>query len=425
MKEKIKLGYIGLGRRGTLVLNRCFSEMTDVEIVALCDLDPAKMQNAVKIMEEKGLAAPMCFTDYHEMLKSCELDAVVVMTVWKSRIQCAIDCMEAGKYTAIEVGCAHELSECYDLLDAYERTGVPVMMLENCCYGRREMMALRMVKEGLFGEVVNCDGAYHHYLNEVELFMKKPDGTIDTNHYRINEYATRNCEQYPTHALGPISKVLNINRGNRMVSLSSFASKSCGLKQYMKDHVPADHPLTGAEFKQGDIVTTIIQCAGGEQIRLTLDTTLPRPYYSREFTVQGTKGMCAESARDICTFYLEGMEEDCFNNEEEFYEKYDHPLRAEYATMQNKGGHGGLDWLVMRAFVEAVKSGTQTPIDIYDTVTWLAIGPLSAQSIANGSQQVEFPDFTKGKWKNREPALECKYSLDVIVSDPDTPIIPE
>ena len=36
------------------------------------------------------------------------------------------------------------------------------MMLENCCYGRRELAVLRMIREGLFGEVVHCEGSYQH-----------------------------------------------------------------------------------------------------------------------------------------------------------------------------------------------------------------------------------------------------------------------
>ena len=423
-KEKIKLGYIGLGRRGSFILDRCFAEMTDVEIVAICDLKEDRLKKSCADIEKKGRPAPLLFTDYHEMLKIKEMDAVVIMTAWNSRIQCAIDCMDAGKQTAIEVGCAYSMEECQALLDAYHRTGIHAMMLENCCYGRREMMALRMAREGLLGEIVFCTGAYHHYLNKVELFKEDENGKVDTEHYRLAEYAYRNCEQYPTHALGPIAKLLNINRGNRMVSLSAFSTKACGLKQYMKDHVPADHPFYNADFRQGDIVTTVITCAGGEQIRLTLDTTLPRAFYSREFSVRGTLGMCEESGKNHCTFYLEGMEE-CFDNETDFYEKYDHPLRAEYATMENKGGHGGLDWLVMRAFVESVKDGVTPPIDIYDTLTWLAIGPLSEASLARGGAPVEFPDFTNGKWFRRESPNEGKYSLDVITNLPEIPIIPE
>ena len=422
MKEKIRVGYIGLGRRGYGMLKRCFAEMGDVEIKTICDQNPNAFEKSLAMFAEKGMPTPAVTTDYHEILADPAIDAVIVMTGWNTHVPIAIDALRAGKYTAIEVGCAYDLSECYALLDAYNQTHAPLMMLENCCYGRREMMALRMVKEGLFGEIVHCDGGYQHYLNHEDLIHERADGTIDTDHYRLTEYVYRNAEQYPTHELGPISKILNINRGNRYLTLASFASKARGLSTYMHDHVPADHPMAGAHFRQGDIVNTVLTCANGETVTLTLDTTLPRPFYCRSFTVRGTKGMCVESAGDKCTFFLEGMAENVFNNEADMFEKYDHPLHREYMEQGARGGHGGIDWLVARAFVESVKSGTQTPIDIYDTVTWMAIAPLSEQSIALGGMPVPVPDFTCGKWFRREPDPNGKYALDAIVYDDKRPI---
>ena len=108
--------------------------------------------------------------------------------------------------------------------------------------------------------------------------------------------------------------------------------------------------------------------------------------------------------------------------DEEAFEKYDHPLHAEYTKLGEKGGHGGMDWLVCRAFVEAVKNGTNTPIDAYDTVTWMSIASLSEMSIQRGGSVVDIPDFTRGKWFRREPAPRSRYSLDEVVTDDDTPI---
>ena len=411
MKEKIRLGYIGLGRRGFGVFSTCFVEMPDVEIAYVCDPIPERMDKAADLVVEKGRPAPIKTTDYKDILKDPTVDAVAVMTGWKQHISISKDCVLAGKYTAVEVGCAYDIKDCYDLIEAYEKTKAPLMMLENCCYGRREMMVLNMVKQGLFGEVVHCAGGYHHYLPICDLFA---DWSNPHRHYRISEYVNRNCEQYPTHELGPIAKVLGINRGNRMLYLNSIASKSAGLKDYVARELPDDEELKNTTFKQGDIVTTCITCANGETITLTLDTTLPRPYYSRNFTVRGTHGMATEERMAV---FLEGMEEGHWDNESEFYEKYDHPLHAEYTKLGERGGHDGMDWLVCRAFVESVKAGIQTPIDAYDTVSWMCIAPLSAESVRKNGAPVEIPDFTNGKWANREEPLKCKYSLDEVVRD--------
>ncbi len=413
MKEKIKIGYIGVGRRGSGVLRECFSQMKDVEVKIICDLFPDRVQLGQEIVQEKGGYTPGGTGDYHDILNDPEIDAVIIMTGWSGRPALAMESMRAGKYTAIEVGCADTMEECFDLVRTYEETGVPVMMLENCCYGRREMMLYNMVWQGLFGEIVHCTGGYMHYLNTIGLF--KDIGV----HYRLPHYIARNRENYPTHELGPLSKLLHINRGNRIVSLSSFASKSRGLKQYAADHLGADSEQARIDYRQGDIITTVLTCENGETVVLTLDTTLPRAYYSRNIGVRGTKGMSYEDTRVI---FLEGMEEKVRDNEAEFFEKYDHPLHREYEEMGTRGGHGGMDWLVSRAFVESVKAGTDTPIDAYDTATWLAIGVLSEQSIANGGAPVEFPDFTHGLWQTDRPVVRGKYCLDEVCVDPNVSI---
>ena len=421
MKEKIKVGFIGLGRRGSLVLKNNISQMSDVEVTAICDLSQNRMEEARKVILENSGHDPIMTTNYKDIINNPDIDAVIIMIGWSGRPQMAIESIREGKYTTIEVGCAYTLQECYDIVAAYEETGVPVMMLENCCYGRREMMVLNMVKQGLFGEVVHCTGAYGHYLNNAELFYNI--GKEEIPHYRLEKYRTMNRENYPTHELGPISKVLNINRGNRFVSLSSFGSKNVGIKSYVAEHFGEESEYY-TDYKQSDIVNTFLTCANGETVLLTLDTTLPRAYYTRNFSVHGTKGMSSEERRVV---FLDDPANDkeieLENNEEEMFKKYDHPLHEEYIRKGVKEGHGGMDWLVCRAFVEAVKNGTNTPIDAYDTAAWLAIGPLSEQSIANGGAPVEFPDFTNGKWKNREPIVESKYCLDAIVKDESVSVV--
>ena len=419
MKEKIRIGYIGCGRRGRGMVKSCFGKMRDVEIRYLCDASRARAERAQEHVFAVGGYRPALIDDYHIILSDPEIDAVVVMTGWSGRPRIAIECMRAGKRVAVEVGCADTLDECFALVDAYEETGVPMMMLENCCYGRRELAALNMVKQGLFGEIVHCAGGYFHYLNDCDLFLN-----IDTDeipHYRLAHYINGNSENYPTHELGPISKILNINRGNRMVRLNAVASKARGLKHYAAERFGADSKWAQTDYKQGDVVDTVITCADGATIHLTLDTTLPRSHYSRGCEVRGTKGMCFEDRK---VFFLEGMKEGVHDNEAEIFEKYDHPLQREFqAAQKDVGGHAdGIDWLVTRAFVESVKREIPPPIDVYDAASWMAIGPLSALSIAQNGAPVEIPDFTRGKWRDREPAVESKYCLDAVCEDPDTPV---
>ncbi len=271
-------------------------------------------------------------------------------------------------------------------------------MLENCCYGQIEMMLLNMVQQGVLGEIVHAEGGYLHDLRD-EVAQGK-----ELRHYRLRNYLSRNAENYPTHELGPIAQMMNINRGNRMMTLVSTASRSAGIDEYIKTKKGDDEQLMAARFNQGDVVTTTITCANGETITLKLDTTLPR-YYSRGLLVQGTKGMYNEENNSI---FLEG-EHDTehfywskhWGNAKNYREQYESKTWRDYLDEGIKGGHGGMDWLVMDAFFEALDKGEAMPIDVYDMAAWMAITPLSEDSIATG-QRVSIPDFTNGEWLRRK-----------------------
>ncbi len=303
--------------------------------------------------------------------------------------------MKLGKQVGMEVGGAYSLQDCYDLVQAYEETGNNCMLLENCNYGEYEMMVLNMVKKGLFGEIVFCEGGYMH-----DLRAEISDG--DKNrHYRLRNYISRNCENYPTHEIGPIAKVIKINNGNRFISLSSFGSKSVGLKDFIARYRSNNTELMNTDFKQNDVIVTVLRCQNGETVTIFLDTTLPR-FYSRRFTIRGTRGMYME---DTNLVYIDGMHENLTllrGNAKKFRRKYGHNLWIKMTIKQKLYGHGGMDWLVYRAFIETVKNEAYPPIDVYDTATYMAITPLSQSSLENNSNPVDFPDFTKEKWQQKD-----------------------
>ena len=414
MKEKLNIGFIGLGGRGTGLLQDIVLPREEISVLAVCDKYEDRRENGAKMVKEKKGNEPLCTADYRDVLAIEAIDAVIVATSWADHLPIVIAAMKAGKYVATEVGGAYSVDECWELVRTHEETGVPCMMLENCCYDRNELMVLNMVKQGIFGEIVHCQGGYRHDLRDEVSFGR------ENRHYRLVNYMNRNCENYPTHELGPIAKILNINRGNRMLTLNSIASKSAGLHQFLLDKKGEEYDLTNAEWTQGDVVTTVIKCAHGQTIVLTLDTTLPR-WYSRGFHIQGTKAMFDEDTRSI---FIDGEHNKYdfdwssqWKNVEEFREKYEHPIWKQYLSEGVTGSHGGIDWLVYSAFFDAVKKGTQTPIDVYDMAAWMCITPLSAQSIAMGGAPVAIPDFTNGRWINREPIVEGKYCLEKVCEE--------
>lgn len=398
--RKVRIGVIGIGARAQGLIET-LSGMDFVEIGAICDRIPERMQEGLAVIRKTRDYPVALYEDYHELLKMPDIEGVIIATSWNEHISIAIASMKAGKYTAFEVGGASSIAQCWKLVETYEETGTPCMMLENCCYGRYELAVLNMIRQGLFGEIVHCDGGYRHDLSAI------PRGLLK-NHQRSFHHMKRNAELYPTHEIGPIAKYLNINRGNRFLTLTSMASKSRGLtlraEELLKDQDVDWHP-----FALGDIVTTLIKCAGGETVAITHDTSLPRPY-SRANQVQGTNGIWSEEHMGI---HIKGRSpEEKWESIDEYLKEYEHPIWKEFLNDGVTGGHGGMDYLVLRAFIYCIQNRIETPINVYDAATWMAVTCLSEDSIAMGSMPVAFPDFTNGKWVCPDPMPEGPFSLD-------------
>lgn len=394
--KKIKMGIIGLGGRG-FGLAHTILACDEADIVAACDLYPDRIDRCVDFVKEKRGNDVKKYADYHDLLNDPEVEAVLVSSAWESHIKIAIDAMKAGKITAMEVGGAYDIDECWELVRTYEQTKVPFMMMENCCFDKFELLSLSLVRAGKLGDIVHCHGAYAHDLRD------EITGGYVNRHYRLRNYKTRNCENYPTHELGPIAKILNINRGNQMVSLVSVASKSAGLKAFAKTDKCPDPTVTDYEWRQGDIVETIITCAGGETISLKLDTTLPR-FYSREFTIRGTKGMTYAEPNMVL------IEGECNTHaykenvdSAEKYEEYVPSIWKNISKEELELGHGGMDYLEFKAFFKAILNNEEMPIDVYDAAAWMCITALSEKSIVAGGMPQAIPDFTGGYWVIREP----------------------
>lgn len=411
IKDKLSIGLIGLGNRGVALLNGVILLEDDIIIEAVCDIYEDRIQNSAESIREKTGIKPFCTFDYREVLQMDNIDAVIISADWSEHVAIACAAMEAGKIVGCEVGGAYSVNDCWKLVSTYEATGVPIMMLENCCYGRNELMLYNMVKQGVFGEVVHCEGGYHH-----DLRAEVCEGR-ENRHYRLNNYLHRNCENYPTHELGPIAKILNINRGNRFLTVSSVASKASGLREFIIANKGADYDLASARFAQGDVVTTTIRCSNGETILLILDTTLPRAY-SRGLQIHGTKATYLEDNNSI---FIDGVHNSFdftwnkqWDNVEQYREQYEHPIWREYLKDGVHGDHDGIDYLVLRAFFDSIKYNRKIPIDVYDMASWMCITILSEESISLAGQPLAVPDFTNGRWIKPGDTEDWEFGLNSI-----------
>ena len=396
-KTPVRVAVIGTGNRGTALLRNLLA-IEGVEISALCDLNTDRLAYASKICVEAGQKEPeVYFKDeysYKQLMDREDLDAVIIATYWDSHAAIALEAMHHGIYPGVEVPIALSLDECWDLINTSEKTGIPCMMLENWSFRRDNLAILNMIRQGVFGEILHCHCAHSHDCIDHWFFDKNDGHQRWPAEYLLNY----NRDQYPTHSLGPVLSWMDINCGDVISEIYSVATASKGINAYFKRRFGEDHPNAKLKFKQGDIVTSTLKTRKGKTIIVNYDMQLPRPYDNR-WLIQGTLGVYNEQRYAL---YIAETSPEYHQWEpfKPYEEKYLHEWWKEGVKM--KEGHGGVDYLELSLFIDAVRNKTQTPIDVYDSVTMSAVVALSGISIENNSP-IEFPDFTKGKWEKRKP----------------------
>ncbi len=398
-RRTVRLGFIGVGGRGRGLLATALS-VGGVTIPAVCDIHGEAARAASEIVAGAGLPVPEVYTrnehDYRRMLERDDLHAVLIATPWDWHTPMAVEAMRAGKYVGVEVPASLTVEECWELVDACEETGSPCMMLENWSFRQDNLAVLGMIRAGLLGDVIHCHCAHSH--DCIDHWFFDANGN---DRWAAKFLVNRNCDQYPTHSLGPVLSWLDLNCGDVMTRITSTATASTGINAYFARRFGPDHPNAKRVYKQGDIVTSVVKTAGGKTIVINYDMQLPRPYDNR-WSVQGTLGIYNEQRNAV---YLEGRSP-TYHEWEPFtpyQDEFNHPWHREMSAVS--GGHGGTDYLELKLFLDAVRHEMNTPIDVYDSATMTSIVGLSEQSIAKGGAPVPCPDFTRGAWKTRRRAF--------------------
>lgn len=411
----LRFGFIGTGSRCQEHLNNVLA-IPGNKVVAICDTQQGPLESTLKHIAKFNVQAPKVYTgserEYEKMLANEEFDCVIIASPWEWHVPMSVAAMKAGvPYVGVEVSAANTVEECWDLVNVSEQTGSQLSILENVCYRRDCMAVLNMVRQGLFGELVHGTCGYQHDLRAVKFndgknYSYKEGGELRMGptafaeaQWRTQHSVTRNGDIYPTHGIGPVANCLNINNGNRFVSLTAMATQSRGLHNFIVDKGGRDHELAKLRFNLGDIVTSMIKCANGQTVIVTHDTNLPRPY-SLGFRIQGTDGLWMNDGNHV---HIEGKSKaHAWDDSDEWFKKYDHKLWSSLEAQAKEAGHGGMDFIMMYDLIDAIRNKKPVSMDCYDAAAWSAISGLSEMSIARGGALVDFPDFTRGQWIHRK-----------------------
>ena len=406
--ETVRVGLIGLGSRGTGAVQRIL-QIDNLVVNAIADQHEERVKNAQGIIKERGMPEAAEYSgNTEEWKKLCErddIDLVYICTPWSWHTPMAVYAMEQGKHVATEVPASKTLEEAWQLVETSERTKKHCMMLENCCYDFFELLTLNMARKDLFGEIVHGEGAYIHTLID-SLFNKNKYSDM----WRLEENK-RDGNLYPTHGLGPVCQVMNVNRGDKMDYLTSMSSNDFQLGRRAAELAEQDEfysKYVGVNYG-GNMNTTVVKTNLGKTIMIQHDITSPRPY-SRIHLVSGTKGV-ARKWPEPAKIYLgrewANPEDHEWASAEEMVrleEEYTPEIVKHIGTMAKKiGGHGGMDFIMDWRMIDCLRNGLPLDMDVYDAATWSSITPLSEWSVANRSNSIDVPDFTRGAWQQNKP----------------------
>ncbi len=397
----VRIGFVGVGSRGIGMLKVALM-IKGVEVPAVCDIVGEKVAEAQRLVEDAGQPKPKGFTgpeDYKKMADLNDLDAIFTATPWSLHTPVMVAAMKGGKYGGTEMPACDGHEQAWELVETAEQTGMHCMLLENYTYMRNVMMVLNMVRHGMFGELTHCETGYQHDVRYATI------GNEGQLLWRAHErYLNNTGNRYPTHAIGPVAQWIDINRGNKFDYMVSMSSRALGLKHFVAKNYGADHPNAKRDYKAGDVNCSLIQTSNGITVTLYYDSLSPRPA-DFIYRIQGTNGIYSGTLDKV---YIEDVSKPHeWDDIDKYLDKYDHPMWKKYGGIAKKSGHGGGDCLCMMDFVEAIRNRSEVPIDVYDAATWSIITKLTEESVLNNSKPVDFPDFTKGKWKTRKP-IEIK-----------------
>jgi hypothetical protein len=394
--KSIRIGVIGAGNRGARHISTLLT-IEGAEITAVCDLVDSRTMNAASMCENAGRKRPSIYNgdenSYKEMLDKENLDAVIIATYWNSHAEIAVYAMKNAIYPAVEVPAALSVNDLWQLVDTSEKTGIPVMMLENACFRKDNLALLNMKRLGLFGEIVHCHGAHGHDLVDFWFYDRK-NGEPNWAAEYLLKY---NRDQFPTQSLAPLMSWMDINRGDIFTEIYSTASASKGINAFFKREFGVNHPAGNLHYNQGDVITSVLKTKAGKTVILNTDIQLPRPF-ANSWMLQGTKGIYNEE-KDGVFLEFKSPEYHQWEPFKPYEEKYCHKWwQYDYSSKFNDG----TDFVMLSQFVGAVRSKGPAPVDVYDSAVMSAVIELSGISIEKNSP-VLFPDFTRGKWQTNSP----------------------
>src|SRR5512133_701809 len=293
-KKTLRLGFIGIGGRGSYHLNAALG-IEGVEVPAICELKPVRLYQAKRWVEGAGLLSRKLYDgpeDYKRLCEEQDLDAIICCTPWQFHTPVCLAAMRNNKHAVSEVPICITLEEAWELVETYEKTGKwATIGLE----GMGDQTLINMIRKGLFGDIVHAQTGYIHDLRMVKF-------TPDEEPWRLQHSIDRNGNLYPDHPMARMLPVLDINHGDRFDYIQSMSTNSVMLRSYAELNYGKKSPYSASKYSLGDYNASLVRTVNGKIMTIIHDTSTPHP--RENFRMQGTKGIYYSDERRI---YIDGL----------------------------------------------------------------------------------------------------------------------
>ncbi len=364
--SKVRIGIVGLGFGAEFV--PLYQKHPDAECTAICQRDKESLN---KIGDQFGVEKR--YTDYREMLKSPDIDAIHIVTPIAEHARMTVEALNAGKHAASTVPMATTTKECLDIVRAKRKAKKVYMMMETAVYTREFLYVKELYDTGKIGDIQFMRGS--HQQN-----MGLPGWPDYWYGFPPMHYAT--------HAVSPLLWL----SGSTAESVVCFGSGRIKEEYIKKYNSPFAAESALVALKDSNVCF--------EATRSLFDTIRQ---YRESFDVYGTKlSFEWEQIAGENPVLFSGYED----AERVEVPDYGHLLPEEIAKYTLHGvydeehehtsfiqgaGHGGSHPHLAHEFVRAIFENRDSAVDADTAANWTMTGICAHESALKGGKRINIP----------------------------------
>lgn len=367
--NKINVGVVGLGFGREFAA--IYQDHPDVGAVAICTRNPETLR---KVGDELRVPQHLRFTDYEEMLRCDELQAIHIVTPIQEHYPQTMKALEAGKHVACTVPMALTVEECADIVRLAREKNLIYTMMETALYTREFLYVMDMVRKGEMGRIQYIKG--DHMQN-----MSLPGW----GGYWLGFPPFL----YGTHVISPMLELA----GARAQSVRAYGSGRITPDKAVQYGCPYAVETAIFKLKDSDVIAEAHRCLFDtvRQVRESFDIYGDRKSFEWETTLDGGHTVFY----GIDDFRKLEAPDTSLRLPKEI-QKYTQriAIRDENQPSFIQGaGHGGSHPHLCHAFIDALAQGRQPLMDAAKSAHYTCAGICAQTSINNGSIEVQIPDF--------------------------------